>query len=222
MTIRQQWPWPLRLALTAALLLLLLLLGWGLYSLGRGGIGNVRTVTSLEQQMAQLGKEREKLLSEANAYESKLNIERAAQQQWMKQAKTLELENSRLKEDLAFFESLIPADIGQRGIAIRRIKVDAAAGNQLRYRVLVMQGGKGDLEFNGALQLVVNGQQAGKSVTLQFPDPRVAASEQYKVSFKHYQRLEGSISLPDGVQAKTVQARVLERGQVRAQQSANL
>ena len=222
MTIRQKWPLPLRLGLFALGLGLCALAAWWVYTLGRGGIGNIKTVTSMEQQLAQLSKERDKLLSEANASESKLNMERAAQQQWMKQAKSLELENNRLKEDLAFFESLIPADIGSRGIAIRRMNVEAVAGNQLRYRVLVMQGGKGVTEFTGALQLLVNGQQAGKGVLLQFPDAKAQNAEPFKIGFKHYQRLEGVITLPDGMLAKTVQARVLERGQIRAQQSANL
>jgi hypothetical protein len=34
--------------------------------------------------------------------------------------------------------------------------------------------------------------------------------------------LEGVLTLPDGVIVKTLQARVLDRGQIRAQQSANL
>lgn len=214
-----------------ALRLLTLILGlvvvaglvwWG-YSVGRGGVGNVKTVHSLEQQLAQLTRERDKLLTETNGSDSKVNMERAAQQQLMKQAKSLELENSRLKEDLAFFESLIPAAVGSRGIAIRRMNVEAVPGNQLRYRVLVMQGGgKGAVEFNGTLQLLVNGLQAGKGTVLQFPDAKAQNTEQFKVEFKHYQRLEGVITLPDGVLAKTVQARVLERGQIRAQQSANL
>ncbi len=223
MTIQQKWPWPWRLALLALALAVFGLTLWWVYTLGRGGMGNIKNLGSLQQQLVQLTKERDKLLSEANAAESKLNMEHAAQQQWMKQAKGLELENNRLKEDLAFFESLIPADIGQRGIAIRRMNVDTLAGNQLRYRVLVMQGGgKGAVEFNGALQLLVNGQQAGKGVVLQFPDAKAQNVEQFKIGLKHYQRLEGVITLPDGVLVKTVQARVLERGQIRAQQSANL
>ncbi len=224
-SIEPQWPWQVRLLLVLAVVLLCALSAWLAWSMARGAAGPGGAPATL-QRIEQLQREREKLQTDANAAESKWNIERAAQQQLLKQVKTLETENVRLKEDLAFFESLMPAEGGPRGLAIRRLNVDSPAQNQVRYRVLVMQGGKGDVEFNGTLALVVNGLQGGKNVTLFFPDPKAPGSqpnaEAYKISFKHYQRLEGVITVPDGMQVKSVQARVLERGQMRAQQSANL
>lgn len=224
-SIEPQWPWPARLVLLLAVLLLCGVSAWYAYGLGRGAAGPGGTAGSA-QRIEQLQREREKLQTDANAAESKWNIERAAQQQLLKQVKTLETENVRLKEDLAFFESLMPAEGGPRGLAIRRMNVDSPAQNQVRYRVLVMQGGKGDIEFNGTLALFVTGLQAGKSVTLTFPDPKAMGAqpdaEAFKISFKRYQRLEGVITVPDGMQVRSVQARVLERGQMRAQQSANL
>lgn len=226
-SIEPQWPWPLRLLLAALVLALCAGSAWWAYRLGHGGAaGGLAGAQAGGERIEQLLREREKLQSDANAAESKWNIERAAQQQLLKQVKTLETENVRLKEDLAFFESLMPADGGPRGLAIRRLNVDSPGQNQLRYRVLVMQGGKGDVEFNGTLALAVSGIQGGKSVTLMFPDPKALPAQQnadsYKISFKHYQRLEGVLTVPDGVQVKSVQAKVLERGQMRAQQSANL
>lgn len=225
-SIEPQWPWPVRLLLVLAALLLCGASAWYAYGVGRGAAGTAGAGAVNSQRIEQLQREREKLQTDANAAESKWNIERAAQQQLLKQVKTLETENVRLKEDLAFFESLMPAEGGPRGLAIRRMNVDSPAQNQVRYRVLVMQGGKGDVEFNGTLALSVTGLQAGKSVTLQYPDPKTGGvpqnAEAYKISFKHYQRLEGVITVPDGMQVKSVQARVLERGQMRAQQSANL
>ena len=157
-----------------------------------------------------------------DAAESTLNIERAAQKQLTQQAKTLEADNMRLKEDLAFFESLLPADTGTRGISIRRVVVDMVAPGQLRYRLLVMQGGKGDVQFDGNVQFSINGQHGGKSVMMLLPDAKSNDADKFKISFKHYQRLEGILAIPEGWIVKTVQARVLEKGQLRTQQSANL
>ncbi len=225
-SIEPEWPWPVRLLLVLAVLLLCGLSAWLAWSMARGAAGPVGTAPGASQHIEQLQREREKLQTDANAAESKFNIERAAQQQLLKQVKTLETENVRLKEDLAFFESLMPAEGGPRALAIRRMNVDSPAQNQVRYRVLVMQGGKGDVEFNGTLVLFVTGLQAGKNVTLTFPDPKATGAQPdaqaFKISFKRYQRLEGVITVPDGMQVKSVQARVLERGQMRAQQSANL
>ncbi|WP_338845818.1 DUF6776 family protein [Massilia sp. W12] len=220
-SIQQERTWPERLFAPAlALCVAGALLWWAAPRLGGGASGS--QLRDYREQIEKLSAEKDRLQSAANAAESKVNIERAAQQQLARQAKTLEDENARLKEDLAFFESLLPADTGARGIAIRRVKIDLLAPTQLRYRLLVMQGGKGDLQFDGQLQLLLTGQQGGKSVIIQFPDAKANDADKYKLSFKHYQRLEGILTLPDGLTVKSVQARVLEKGQMRTQQSATL
>ncbi|HEY8608722.1 MAG TPA: DUF6776 family protein [Noviherbaspirillum sp.] len=198
---------------------------WSFGQLGNTGSGSAATGAAAEQyreQVEALTVERDKLSTSANAAESQLNMERAAQKQLAAQIKVLESENVRLKEDLAFFESLLPNATGPQGIAIRRLKVDAVAPNQLRYRLLVMQGGNGAQLFSGNLQLLVSAIQDGKNAMMTFPDRSPAEQQKYVLSFRHYQRVEGVLTLPDGVTARSVQARVLEKGQLRAQLSANL
>jgi len=46
--------------------------------------------------------------------------------------------------------------------------------------------------------------------------------EPFRLEFRRYQRIEGILTLPEGAQVKNVQARVLENGKLRAQQSANM
>jgi hypothetical protein len=175
-----------------------------------------------KEALEQLGGERDKLSSSANAADSQLIIERTAQKQLATQVKTLEAENIRLKEDLAFFESLLPNATGPQGISIRRMKIDQVAPNQLRYRLLIMQGGKGDQHFSGSLQLAISVLQQGKMTTIAFPNSSPGDSDKYKLGFKHYQRVEGTLTIPDGAAVKAVQARVFEKGQLRIQQSVNL
>lgn len=175
-----------------------------------------------KEQVEKLSLERDQFSSTVNAAESKMNIERSAQRQLAAQVKALESENMRLKEDLAFFDSLLPNATGAPGITIRRLKIDQITPNQLRYRLLIMQGGKGEQLFVGSLQLAVTTVQGGKSAMINFPEATSTEQEKFKLSFRYYQRVEGVITLPEGTITKLVQARVLEKGQVRAQQSANL
>ena len=196
------------------------------YDLGRsftfGPKINVEQVQLLEKQVEQLTTERNALAASANTVESQQNIERSTQKQLGDQVKTLTVENLKLKDDLAFFESLMPSATGQEGITIQRIKVEMVAPNQLRYRVLVMQGGKGNRDFGGEMQLTLNMVQAGKPAMMQFPDPKSGETGKLKLLFRHYQRLEGLISLPEGATVKTVQAKIMDKGQQRAQQSVTL
>ncbi|MGE5651543.1 MAG: DUF6776 family protein [Bacillota bacterium] len=179
-------------------------------------------ISRYKEQVERLTAERDQFSTTVNSAESQLNIERSAQKQLAAQVRTLESENTRLKEDLAFFESLLPTATGPLGVSIRRLKVDQVGPNQWRYRLLVMQGGKGEHEFIGNLQLVATVLKDGKSAMMTFPDGNPTEQGKYKLSFKHYQRVEGVLTLPEGAVTKVVQARVLEKGQIRAQQSANL
>lgn len=227
MTIKSRMPWPLRMVLVATVLGLGGAIAMWTYDLGRSITGFVpgashEQLATFREQVDKIKAERDQFSTTVNAAESQLNIERSAQKQLAAQVKTLETENVRLKEDLAFFESLLPADTGAQGVSIRRLKVEIVAPSQLRYRLLVMQGGKGDRDFAGNLQLAVTVLQGGKSVTMVFPDAGAGQSDKFKLSFKHYQRVEGLLTLPDGVSMKAVQARIMDKGQIRAQQSANL
>ena len=161
----------------------------------------------------------------ASVAENQRRIEHSAQQQLVAQVKALESENGKLKDDLAFFESLLPVDKTIGGVSIRRLAADVAGPNQLRYRVLVMRGGKSEKDFTGTLQLAVTVLQNSKSAIMVFPeggshDP--ADAEKFQLSFKRYQRVEGLLTLPDGASMKSMQVRVFEKGQLRAQQTTVL
>ena len=226
MSIKTDLPWPLKVALIGVMLGLGGAVAMWAYDLGRSFTGfkpgaSTEQLAVFKEQIDKLSMERDQFSSTVNAADSQLNIERSAQKQLAAQVKALEAENIRLKEDLAFFERLLPADTGQ-GIAIRRLKVELIAPNQLRYRVLVMQGGKGERDFVGDLQFTVTIVQGGKSAMMIFPQGNSGETNKYKLGFKHYQRLEGVLALPENASVKMIQARVLEKGQIRAQQSANL
>jgi cell division protein FtsB len=227
MTIKTQMPWAMRM------LLAILAIGLGgaialwIYE-GSRGLADVRTdnarekIAQYKDQLEALKTERDQFSTTVNAAESQLNIERSAQKQLAAQVKNLESENRQLKEDLAFFESLLPNATGPQGVSIRRLKVDLIAPNQLRYRLLIMQGGSGEPRFIGNLQLALTTLQDGKNAMMTFPDSTPVEQEKFKLSFKYYQRVEGVLTLPEGVSTKMVQARVLEKGQMRAQLATNL
>ncbi len=225
MTIKNHLPWPLRVLVIAVVLGLSAAIAMWTYDLGRSFTGfkpaaTAEQVLALQAQVTEVSEERDRFQTTVNAAESQLNIERSLQAQLNRQIKTLESENVKLKDDLSFFESLLPTNTGAEGISIRRFKVEMAEPAQLRYRLLLMQGGKLVSDFTGNYQLVVTLVQEGKSAMMTFP--KSDATDKFKLSFKHYQRVEGVLALPEGATVKSVQIKVLERGAMRAQQSANL
>jgi len=210
--------------------LVLLLIVGGLaswtYGLGRGtnalGDGiSAQDAQKLEAQAASARSERDKAANSLNTAENQLAMERAAHQQLAAQVQSLTAENARLEEDLEFFDSLLPSGPASEGLSIRRLKVELVPPNQLRYRLLIMRRGNAAQDFKGSLALSLAVNQAGKPAVLAFPgkDDKV---EPYQLEFRRYQRIEGILTLPEGVQLKSVQARVLENGKVRVQQSATM
>jgi hypothetical protein len=139
--------------------------------------------------------------------------------------KTLEDENNRLKEELAFFENLVPSERRGEKVSIHRFKVERdVLPGEFRYRLLVLQGGRLDREFHGSLQLVVEMQQEGRDATIVIPDSAETGSTAFRLNFKYFRRVEGTFRVPAGAKVRTVQARILENGsnEARASQNVNL
>jgi hypothetical protein len=226
MTIRSQLPWPLKMLVMVFAIALGGAAALWIYDLGRQFTGRGpsanQDVAVYREQLEKLSAQRDRYSSTVNASESQLIIERSAQKQLAAQVKLLEDENVRLKEDLAFFESLLPTGTGGPEVSIRRLTVDMVGPNQLRYRLLLMQGARGNSDFIGTLQLAVTTLQAGRSAVILFPTANSSGIPQFKLGFRHYQRIEGLLTLPDGTSAKSVQVRIFEKGQMRTQASANL
>lgn len=226
MTISQHVPWPIKFAFIAAVIGVGGAIAMWTYEMGRnfafGPKFSPELVTSLQEQVNKLTEEREKLMSGAATIESQQAIEKSVQKQLTDQITSLTTENNKLKEDLAFFESLMPSANRPQGITLQNAKIEMAAPGQLRYRALVMQGGKAVRDFSGEMHISLTLVQGGKPVMMEFPDAKAGESAKLKLSFKHYQRIEGQISLPEGASVKNVQMTVLEKGELRAKQAVNL
>ena len=223
MTIKNHLPWPLRAIFIAIVVGLGGAIAMWAYDAGRSFTGfnpgaTKEQLATLREQLQQVSAERDQFQTTVNAAESRLNIERSFQAQLTEQIKNLEAENGKLKDDLSFFEGLLPA--GAQGVAIRSFRVEMVEPTQLRYRLLLMQGGKSNVDFTGNYQLVLTLFQNGKNAMMTLPKPEAAAS--FRLSFKHYQRVEGVLDIPEGATVKSVQVKVLEKGALRAQQSENL
>ena len=180
-------------------------------------------VKTLRESVLRMEAETAQLRSVSNASESRLKIEQTAQVQLAAQVKSLEEENQRLKEDLAFFENLGPAT---NKLSINRLSVrkDVLPG-EYRYRLLLLLGGGGrDRQFQGTLQLVLNVQAQGRNGMILLPDPSQPENPAFRLNFKYFQRVEGTFRVPEQTQVKSVQVRVIEHGsnQSSATQSVDL
>lgn len=178
----------------------------------------------LRQQLAEVSAERDSLRQSANTAEAQLQIARTAQERMAEQVKSAEAEVAQLKEDLGFFESLLPASGDTSGIHVRsfRVAMDETQPRALRYRLLVMQGGSKAFveqpEFRGEVQFTISGNRHGKPLTLMLPQPGDAPLPAIRLT--HYQRIEGDLAIPQDAEVRAVSVRIVQNGQVRTTQTA--
>lgn len=226
-TVRTQLPFAVRAFVFFLVAAIAAAVGIAIYEYGKQFAGPDRRellaqIDKLQSQLRETRAERDRFQAVATAYESQMKVEQAAQQQLARQVTALEAETAKLREDLSFFESLLPTPANAKGVLIRSFRVQAdGEPNQMRYRLLVQQSGKPERDFNGAVELQVNFTHNGRPLTLHIPDP--AANEARAVidlSFRHYQRVEGTFMLPAGAIARSVLVRILaNNGQLQTQQS---
>ena len=229
-TVRSSYPWPLRALLAFLAAALAGAAGVAIYEYGRDFAGPDRRelaaqLDQLSTQLRDTAAERDRGTALANSYEGELKVERAAQEQLLQQVRALEDERTRLKEDLAFYDSLLPAGKSDKGIVIRSFRLQPDdESSRMRFRLLIQQSGKADRDFVGSVQMEVRFTQKGGTFIYELPeaDATPERTKAFDLSFRHYQRLEGAFTLPSGAVAHSVLVRVVAAGETQTQQSFTL
>ncbi|HVZ43981.1 MAG TPA: DUF6776 family protein [Ramlibacter sp.] len=220
MAVRSALPWPLRWAGIALVLGFCGAIGLWAFELGKGiaGLegGAKEELVRLRAENTRLREERDQAQSVMNTSGSLMTAEKAAQTKLASQIKALEAENQSLRDDLGFFEKLIPST-GTEAVAIRGLQAEVLpAGAQLKWQVLVIQPVKNAPEFKGRLELVIAGTVNGKSWSTQLPGGGTP------LQFRQYRRVEGMVDLPPQAVVKSVSAKVVDGQATRAMQTISL
>lgn len=217
MAVRTHVPWYWRWVLFGLAVALGLLFAQEIFDSGMRVAGFARDKTGgelvrLRGEVKRLEKENADLRASVEAGGRQLQMERSAQADLTKSLKSQQDENSRLQEDIAFFQTLMPRGKGANQVTLPRFKVEAGGmPGEFRYRLLVMQEGTRDKDFRGRVQLLVNYVLNGEKGVQVVP----AAGESLPgldLNFRYFQRVNGSFQAPPGAVVKSVQARVFEGG----------
>jgi hypothetical protein len=218
MAVRSALPWPLRWALVAIVLGFCGAISLWAFEFGKSiaglDVGAKEELLRLRADVDKLREERDKAQSVINTSASLVTAEKAAQEHLAAQVRSLEAENRSLRDDLGFFERLMPASNGNEGVAIRGLQAEVVAGTQLKWQVLLIHPVKNAAEFRGTLEMKIAGTLDGKPWMMDAPGG--------PVQFKQYRRVEGMVDLPPNAVVKNVSAKVVEGTVTRAVQSIEL
>lgn len=187
----------------------------------------VEELSSLKRDADTMRAELERLRAIADAADSRLSIERTAQQKLAQQIRGMEVENARLREELAIFESMLSSSsaAAAQGLTILRFKVEPdLLPGEYRYRLLLLAaGGRRERDFQGRVELAVSVSESGNSAIMSFPE-KGSDAEAFRLAFKHFHRVEGTFRVNPKARVESVQVRVFENGVVpaRATHSASV
>ena len=226
MAVRSALPWPFRWAFLAIVLGFCAAIALWAFEFGKDIAGlDHGTKEALQQARAELEgvradmralqEERDKAQSIANTADTLMTSEAVAQEKLIAQNKQLEADNQRLRDDLGFFEKLIPAT-GGGGLAIRSLQAEIRNGREVQWQVLVIQSLKNQPEFNGRLELSFTGVLNGKPWVAALPGGAQV------LKLKQYGRLDGIFEVPPHVVIKGMTARVLDGSVAKAVQTIKL
>ena len=223
--IRSNTPWYFKVLALACALLVTVLAAKGIYDAGRGWVGlDVSGMQSdaavLRDRLAVLEAELASTRQQADSAYSTMQIERSARDQLTARIRSLESENSRLREDMLVFESLAGASATGQGFKINRLVLepDSEVG-RYRYRMLIVrQGGKVEQDARGVYEIVAVIDHPRQGATIaRTPDTQKISNS---VAFRHFQRIDGVITVPEGAIVKSIEARFVQDGQIKARATA--
>ena len=201
--VRPAVPWYWRVAMVLLLVFVGYILSYWQFVMGG--------FASPANKLQQLEQENQSLQAKAVYSERQLQVEHAAQISLAKELVALQDEGMQLKEDVAFYKSILAEGDSTGVLKFHSFKLaKGAQADQFEYHILLVQSGRHDKTVQGNLKLNLSGLQNGKPVTV-----AVGANNgppALKVNFKYYQRLDGSFTLPKGVTGQTLEVDFLEMG----------
>lgn len=191
--IRPHVPWYQRLLMTLVGLSLIILLAYGMYMIGQKSaishsINNTASDPVLDQMLESdncLEKYDVTLCAQLTELIRQLQISNATRADLVKQVKSLDEENERLREDLSLFQQMVsgnenlPDDVG---LIIHRFTLESGQlPGEYLYTLLLSQGSQHSKEFNGKLEFVVRLLQNGEEKSIALVDEN--ASKAFPITF---------------------------------------
>lgn len=216
LAVRPHWPWRFKLLLAALGGLLLLLAMWLVFGYGyrRGEAAAVLAqprpdAPANDPALAERWQRNEQA---RELLKQQLQVESSTREQLAAELKHSQQELARVREESRFFETLLTAPSRSTGLALESFLLTALSGGQYHYRLLLVQGMKGEAVFQGNYDLLLHLKQ-GPAV------PYPGNGQRLPVEVRRYARLERDMTLADGGEIVRVDVRIYPAGSTRPQLS---
>ncbi len=196
-----------------ALLVAALLAGIG-YNRGQASAGLNAAQVALDRRelttrAQRLEEENARLNARVAELEMARKLDREAYGQIEKSLGELQAQLSRQTDDLAFYRSIVSPEDGVQGLRIHRFEVrPGSEPREYQLRLTLIQSMRHESLAAGLAQLVILGMQGDRPARYTVGELLERPKAQLPFSFRYFQTIEQSVTLPEGFQAFEVEVQV--------------
>jgi hypothetical protein len=183
------------------------LVAWVAYGQGQRNAGHDAAAAAehrelLTGQLGRLEYENRSLQEKVAELEMARQLDRDAYGQIERTLGSLQSQLARQGDDLAFYRSIVsPAD-GIQGLRIQRFEVaPGEAPREVKLKLTLVQAMRHESLVSGLAQVTISGMQADRPVRFTVGELLGRPRAQLPFSFRYFQTLEQTVTLPEGFQA---------------------
>lgn len=159
---------------------------------------------SLHQQLEQNTLAGRDMQAKIAILERTAQVDRQAKVELARNVKTQQDDIARLKEDVAFYKSIISPEKGRSGLGVYKFTTIQAGENLYHFKMILTQAGKSDNLVEGGVDITVHGIMNKQETILEFSQIRVTDNKPLTYKFRYYQEINGSLQFPESFQPRDV------------------
>mgnify|MGYP000191615444 FL=1 len=156
------------------------------------------TLEQLEYRLEELYKQQSEQVERIHTLEVELAVEQLASQNAQDTLKKMSSEHYQVKKELAFYEKVMAPEKEADGLIIDNIKIMATQSpNHYNFQIVLVQQQLKKRYAKGYVDLVIMGSLANKPSQLKLSKISAITRKELSFSFKYFQVIEGSFTLPE-------------------------
>jgi hypothetical protein len=159
----------------------------------------------LKSSATSLARDKEGLARRVAILERARQVEFEAYGRVEQELATLQQQILELKEEVVFYRGIVTDGNKSGKVRIQRFVLEPeSTPRDFRFRLVLTRGMGNDKVASGAVTLAVDGDRGGERLRLDLQDLAPIPAGPLEFNFKHFQRIEGRLTLPEGFEPRRV------------------
>ena len=188
---------------------------WSLYRADYEIDSSRQLINQLRKTKRELEKNNAALVERNAALDKSSQVDRAAYGEVKLAFANVQQELLTLKEDLAFYKSLMSPSEMTPGFNVQRLTVQKSEAEPkvFSYKLVLTQVRNNNKAASGIVEMILSGSQQGIDVNHSLSELALESTNDLKFKFKYFSKFEGSFRIPDEFEPEAILVKVKARGQ---------